>query len=281
MSLLLFQLGLELRKLFARRRSYLGFAGLFAMQCVMLVLVNRGESQADFRRLLQEHGLDFNRYFSGLTLATEIVMWTGFLPCALFLALVSGDVLSNEVEEGTLQMVLCRPVTRLRIVALKYISCVGYTMLLVGFLSLTALSMGIGSRGVGGLFFWSASEHMVAWHGPGAGAWRFCVALVLLAFGLVTVTSLGFMFSCLGIKPAAAVIAPIAILFLDFLFSNVPYFAGMRPWFLSTHIAAWMHVFENPIPWKKIAGDYACLALVDAALFSMAAMAFRRRDFRT
>lgn len=280
MSSFLLQLRQELKKLFARRRSYLGFGGFLLMEGVILLVVNRAESQAEFRRLLQEHGLEFNHYFSGLTLAAEMVVSMGFIPGALFLALIAGDVMSNEVEEGTLRMVLCRPVSRFRVALLKYVSCLGYTFALIGFLGVTSLAMGIANRGMGGLFVVSASEHLLAWHEPGPGAARFCLAVAFLAVGLLTVTSLGFFFSCFGIKSAAAVVATVAIVFLDFLLSNVPYFETLRPWFLSTHVAGWLQVFANPIPWKKLAEDGVCLMMTNAVLFGIAVTVFQRRDFK-
>ena len=39
----------------------------------------------------------------------------GFLLGGLFLALVSGDVVSKEVEDGTMRMMLCLPASRWRI----------------------------------------------------------------------------------------------------------------------------------------------------------------------
>ena len=39
-----------------------------------------------------------------------MVMWTVFLLGGLYLALVvAGDVMSKEVEDGTMRMILCRP----------------------------------------------------------------------------------------------------------------------------------------------------------------------------
>ena len=159
--------------MFARRRTYLGFGGFLVMESIILLLLNRDESRADFQRLLQQHGLEFDHYFSGLTLAGEIVAAIGFIPAALFLALVAGDVMANEAEEGTLRMVFSRPVSRFRIALLKYISCLGYTIALIGFLGVTSLIMGIANQGRGGLFVWSDSEHVLAWHEPGTGMARY------------------------------------------------------------------------------------------------------------
>ena len=71
-----------------------------------------------------------DRYFSGATLGLLMLMWTTFLLGALYLALVAGDVVAKEVEDGTLRMILCRPISRLRVGFLKYSACVLYTFAL-------------------------------------------------------------------------------------------------------------------------------------------------------
>jgi len=271
------QLGREIQRLSARRRTYLGFWGFLALEVVILLLLSRADSREEFRRLLQENGLEFDRYFSGLTLGVEIVVWTGFMPGALFLAFVSGDTMANEAEEGTLRMVFCRPVSRRRVVVVKYLTCLLYTGALIGFLGVTALALGVATRGWGGLFVPPSLGHLVAWHGAG-GVARFALGVPLLALGLTTVTSLGFLFSCLGMKPVTAMIGTISLVCLDFLFSSVPYFESVRPWFISARVAAWQLVFTDPIPWSRLTGDYACLLAVDLICVGLALAVFQRRD---
>src|SRR5581483_5290426 len=136
-SLFRLQLGHELRKLFARKRTYIGFGAFVLVEALVLFLVNLPKPRSHFRRLIEQNGYGFDEYFSGLTLALLMVMWTTFLLGALYLALVAGDVVSKEVEEGTLRMILCRPVSRARIVALKYLACIVYTFVLVLFIGLS------------------------------------------------------------------------------------------------------------------------------------------------
>ncbi len=70
--------------------------------------------------MIESNGFGFEQYFSGLTLGLHDAVWTALLLGGLFLALVAGDVVSKEVEEGTMRMMLCRPVSRWRIGLLKY-----------------------------------------------------------------------------------------------------------------------------------------------------------------
>ena len=280
MNALALQLWNELYKLFARKRTYLGFGAVVVVECVILWVMSRPQSVAQFRQLVAQHGLSFKRYYSGLTLGLEMVMWTGLILGALFLALVSGDVMSKEVEDGTLRMLLCRPVSRTRIVALKYTTCVIYTFALIFFLGATALGAGMLYCGTGGLLVSSPTEELFAVHEERAGLARYCVGMSFLALSLTSISSLGFMFSCLKIKPAAATISTLSIVFVDSTFRRVPFFGSLLPLFLSTHLAAWQQLFAVTIPWTRCCQDYSYLLSVDAVCFLFALLVFRRRDFK-
>lgn len=280
MSLFAVQLTNELHKLFARPRSYLGLAAIPIVECALLFVLHRPQSLNYFRRLIEQHGLSFDQYFSGLTLGVELVIWTSSALGALSLALIASDVMSKEVQEGTLQMTLCRPVSRARIVTVKYAACIIYTFALTFFVAGTSLMAGLLDRGMGGLFVWSPAEELFAAHEAGAGLTRFAAAMPGLALSLTSVTSLGFLFSCMRLKPATVTISTLSIVLVDSAARHVPYFESLRPWFLASHLAAWQQIFALTIPWKRLGFDYACLLAVDAICLSVALAIFERRDFK-
>jgi ABC-2 type transport system permease protein len=280
-ALFWFQLSNELRKLFARKRTHIGFVAFLLVEMLILFLVNLPKPRAHFRRLIEENGYAFEHYFSGTTIALLMMMWTTFLIGALYLALVAGDVVSKEVEEGTLRMMLCRPVSRGRIVALKYISCVIYTFALVFFIGLTTLGAGILYKGIGGLFAFAPMDNILALHETIPGLERYLGALPLLALSLTTVTSLGFMLSCFNMKPATATIITLSFMFLDSIFRNIPYFESLQPFFMTTHMSAWLQVFVVYIPWWRIVEDYAWLLALDATFVAVGFAVFHQRDFKS
>jgi ABC-2 type transport system permease protein len=280
MSLLFFQLKNELLKLFARKRTYIGFGAFLLVELMVLFMLNLPKPKASFRRLIEQNGYGFEQYFSGLTLGFLMLMWTTFLLGALYLALVAGDVVSKEVEDGTMRMMLCRPISRLRVLLLKYAACVVYTFALIFFIGLSALLAGVLYRGWGGLFAFSPMDRLFALYEPGPGMGRYLGALPLLALSLLSITTLGFLFSCLNMKPAAATIVTLSLFFFDFIFRNIPYFESLKGYFITTHTATWLHVMETHIPWQKMAEDYAYLLAVDATLIVIAIAVFHRRDFK-
>jgi ABC-2 type transport system permease protein len=280
MTLLFLQFRNELYKLFARKRTYLGFAAFLTVEVLILFLLNLPKPKAGFRRLIEQNGYGFDQYFSGSTLGLLILMWTTFLLGALYLALVAGDVVAKEVEDGTLRMILCRPVSRLRVGLLKYAACVFYTFVLACFIGLTALLAGLAYRGWGGLFVIAPQEHLLALYDAWPGFWRYLGALPLLSLSLVSISSLGFLFSCCNMKPAAATILTLSIFFFDSIFRNIPYFESLQPWFMTTHMTAWLLVFEYHIPWWRIAEDFTLLLALDLTFVLLGLAILQQRDFK-
>jgi ABC-2 type transport system permease protein len=280
MSLFLFQMANELRKLFARKRTYIGFGAFLLVEGFVLFMINLPKPRAHFRRLIEQNGYGFDQYFSGLTLGLLMLMWTTFLLGALYLALVSGDLVSKEVEDGTLRMTLCRPVSRSRIIALKYISSVIYTFVLIFFIGATAMAAGVLYHGLGGLFVFAPTEKIFALHEQWPGMARYFCALPLLALSLATVSSLGFMLSCFNMKPAAATIVTLSVMFLDSIFRNIPYFESLQPWFITTHMSAWLQAFAPYVPVWSMVEDYAYLFALDATFLVIALAVFQTRDFK-
>ncbi len=281
MSLFIRQLRAELRKMFARKRTYIGFGAFLAVELLVLALFQLPKVQAAYRRLIEGAGYGFSEYFSGVTLAFIILMSTISLLGSLYLSLVAGDVVSKEVEDGTMRMMLCRPVNRLRVLAVKYLACVIYTFVLISFIGITALLAGVARQGLGGLFVYAPLEGVFALYERGPGLVRYLACLPLLGFSFLSVTSLGFALSCFNMKPAAATITTLSYVMIDFIFKGIPYFESIKQWFLTTHMATWANIFREHIPWAQIGEDYAYLLAVDLTLVVIAAVQFQTRDFKS
>ena len=251
------------------------------METAVVVGLTRPKPQASFRHMIERSGFAFEHYFSGLTLGLQMVMWTVFIVGGLYLSLVAGDVVSKEVEEGTMRLMLCRPVARWKIVLQKYLACVVYTSALTLFIGGTALAAGTLYRGVGGLFAFSLSPRLFALFETGPGLSRYLGALPLLALALMTFASIGFFFSCLNMKPAAATIMTLSLLFFDSIFRQIPYFEPYRSYFITEHMSVWLQVFQARIPWRDMGMDAAYLFALDATFVVLGIVAFRERDFKS
>jgi ABC-2 type transport system permease protein len=279
-TLFILQLGGELQKLFGRKRTYIGFGAFLLIEILILILLQLPKVQRSFRHMIERSGYVFEQYFSGTTLAFEMLRWTIFFLGALYLALVAGDVVSKEVEEGTMRMILCRPIARWRVLIVKYLACVIYTFALIFFIGLTALLAGLLRQGTGGLFVFAPVEGVFALFDFGEGLKRYLGALPLLSLSLLSISSLGFMLSCFNMKPAAATIVTLSIFFVDVIFRNIPYFESLKQWFFTGHMATWLNIFQTHIPVAQMIEDYAYLLAADLTLVVIGVVNFQQRDLK-
>ena len=281
MTLFLRQLSGELRKLFARKRTFIGFGAFLAFEVVVLFLLRLEKVQSSIRKVIESAGYDAAGYLSGPTLGFLIVVWTVFLLEALFLALVAGDVVSKEVEDGSMRMILCRPVSRARILLLKGIVSVLYTFVLTIFVAVTALAAGFLNSGPGGLFVFAPLEGVFAFHDFGPGMLRYLAMIPLLALSLCTITAIAFSLSCFNMKPSTATIITLSVLFADTILKNIPYFESLRGWFITMKMTAWVRIFEYRIPWESMVEEYVWLMAINATLFIVGWQMFEQRDFKS
>ncbi|HRJ70824.1 MAG TPA: ABC transporter permease subunit [Terrimicrobiaceae bacterium] len=281
MRLFFRQLSGELRKLFARKRTFLGFGAFLAFEVVVLFLLRLEKVQGSIRRVIENAGYDAAGYLSGPTLGFLIVVWTVFLLEALFLALVAGDVVSKEVEDGSMRMMLCRPVSRGRILLLKGTVSVIYTFALTLFVAVTALAAGFANSGPGGLFVFAPLEGVFAFHDFVPGLLRYLAMVPLLALSLCTITAIAFCLSCFNMKPSTATIITLSVLFADTILKNIPYFESLRGWFITMKMTAWVRIFEYRIPWEAMVEDYMWLTAINATLFIVGWQMFEQRDFKS
>ena len=276
--MLLRQFGGELTKLAARRRTWIGFGAFAAIELIMPALFLLPKVSANIRRMIEARGEAFDEYFSGLTIALLTMRATVFFIGSLYLAMVSGEIVAKEVEDGTMRMHLCRPVSRLRLLALRYCTAALYTAALVWFIGLLALGISLLYAGAGNFFAYGFQDHASTFHPFREGLVRYLAVLPFLSLSLLTITSLGFMFSCFKMKPAAAIVATLTVFFTDLAMRSLSFFDSLHSWFITARMGSWMSIFQQEIPWPQIAEDYTVLLAMDASFFVVGWLAFQVRD---
>lgn len=276
------QLQHELLKLFARKRTHIGFGAFVALQVLILALLQLPRAKQAFDKLLLSNGYVPEDYYGGLTLAMVIIEFTIFLMGALYLALVGGDMVAKEIEDGTLRMVLARPISRLRLLGLKWLACAFYTCVLTVFLGLTSLAAGLlYRRCFGQMFVFLPHEELFGIFSTAEGLTRYALAIFLLSAAMQIITALAFMFSCFKMKPAAATILTLTVMFTDFVLRNVPFFHSFKQYFITHHTACWVRVYHDVIPWWSISESLVYLAALAASFWIVGAAAFCSRDFKS
>lgn len=276
------QLRGELKKLFARKRTYIGYVVFLVFEALLLSLwVYVGREQ--FEDLAKRNFIPVDLLSSSLTATYWIMGFSMFLLGSIYFALVAGDIVAKETEDGNLRMVLSRPVSRLRILVLKYCAVIIYTVTFVIFVGVTGYGMALFAMGTeGGLFIWNPEMYILAVYPDRDEAFqRLFIGACFMGLSMCVVTSLGFFFSCLKIKPAAASVMALSVFFIDFVLQNIPFLANHKDVFITFRMANWIYVLQENIPWERIVESYAILMGLCVSLFIMGWMVFQSRDFKT
>src|SRR4051795_8239818 len=143
----------ELRLIFRRRRNLAGLVVLAAVPVMISVAVktsapHRGDGP-DFFSSITENGL----FVALASLTIELGL---FLPLAV--AAISGDAVAGEANLGTLRYLLTVPVQRARLLSVKYVAIVIFSMVATLTVAVTGIVMGLALFGGGHLTLLSGTQ---------------------------------------------------------------------------------------------------------------------------
>lgn len=272
----------ELLKLFARKRTYIGFGVFTALQIVILVLLKTLGFEKWMARFIAPQTDSFEYYISALTLAFIVVKLSVFILGGIYLSLVSGDIVAKESEDGHLRLLLARPVSRFRLLLLKYLTSSAYAVALILFLFFVAFLLGIAMKGWGGGFFAFAPEiGVVGFYDWTPGLKRYLLAAVMLGLSMTSVGSIAFFLSCFRIKPAAATIGALSYALVDMILRESGFMESYEHFLITKHISVWARVLAETIDWTLILRSFAVLLALNITLFTLGYAVFESRDLKS
>jgi len=276
-----FQLKSELWKLFAKKRSYMGFSMFLLAQLLIVLIFRYSNAQQSILRSVSRAGFNGERYLSMLTIATVMVTVLAYTLLPLYVALVGGDFVSKEVEDGTLRMILCRPISRVRLLCVKWLA--GFVFACVLVLSLGAFALmfcAIWFPTTGGLFIVIPGQGLAVYE-MADGLKHYALAHLFLVAKASTILSLAFMFSCFDMKPAAATVLALSLILIDRILMELPYFQDLQHWFLGNYLNTWQMMFAERIPWWKTGESLSVMIGASLTFVVIGATAFQVRDIKS
>ncbi len=261
----------------------MGYGAFIVMEALILGVYKLDAGKNYTKKMVEQNGLDFSIYYSSLSVTFLIMLFSMFLLGSIYFALVAGDIVAKENEDGNLRLVFARPISRLRLLTVKYAAVCLYTFTFVFFVGVTGYLMAVAAIGwQGGLFVIEPKMKVFAAYPEWIdGAGRMVLAAVGIGVSMITLSSIAFMFSCQRIKPAAATIITLTILFVDFILQNFPFFKPYESYFITWRMSCWIYFVEQHISWAKITEAYAFLIGLNATLFTIGWLSFQTRDFKT
>lgn len=275
------QLKNELWKLFGKKRTYIGFGAFLLVQSAMLLMFKYTRWQTQFEKLLSGNGYLASEYISALTVAVVMLLPQILLLLPLYVALVGGDLVAKEAEDGTLRMILSRPISRVRLLLVKWLAGIIFATVLVLVLGVLALGFARLFFPWSGMFVFAQMNSTFGIFPPSQGLALFALSHLFIVVNAVTLLSVAFMFSCCNMKPAAATILALSYFFVNMVMQRIPFFEVYQNWFITHHFECWLLVFQNPTPWAQIIQSELILLAISATAFVIGAMLFQVRDIKS
>jgi ABC-2 type transport system permease protein len=179
-----------------------------------------------------------NGVFVALTALTVVLPL--FLPLAV--AVVSGDSVAGEAGLGTLRYLLVVPVSRVRLLLVKYAGTGAYCVV-------TALIVAIVGAGLGALLFpvgpvtlLSGTQVSLA-----GGLVRLLLVALYVAAMMAGLAAIGLFVSTLTESPIAAMATTSVLAVLSQVLGSVPQIAWLHPWLFSHYWLDYGDLLRDPI----------------------------------
>ncbi len=277
-----YQLRNELWKMFGKKRTYIGFGAFLLAHSTILLLFRYWQGpRRDMAHRLELLGYASEKFISNLTMAVAVLIPVAMLLLPLYVALVGGDLLAKEAEDGTLRMILARPISRFRLALVKWLAGLVFSLVLTLALGVSGAAFASCLFPAGGLFAFLPMDGIFSVFGSADGWSRYAMATLILSANAATIMGLALMFSCFNVKPAAATVLALSCLLTSKIIQEMPYFHELQSWFFTYHMNGWIKLFEQRVPWPDILQSLSILFGFNLTLLIIGCVAFQVRDIKS
>ncbi|MEV4702727.1 ABC transporter permease [Actinoplanes sp. NPDC049316] len=230
----------ELRLIAVRRRNQVGLAALAAVPVVLAVAMkvatpegpDRGDGPNFFSQILG------NGFF--VALAALGVELTLFLPIAV--AMLAGDAVAGEANQGTLRYLLAVPVDRTRLLAVKYAGIVMGAFVAPLTVAVSGLVVGLLLFGGGNVTTLSGTQI-----GLGTALLRLLLVCLYLGVCLSALGAIGLFLSTLTEQPMGATIALAMLTVTSWILGQIPQLDWLHPYLLTRHWTDFGELLRDPV----------------------------------
>jgi ABC-2 type transport system permease protein len=273
-------IAIELRKLFRRPRTWLAIGLLDLLPTVVAILLavthvgpRPGEGPAFLSAVLANGSL-----FAVAALAIVLPL---FLPVAV--AVIAGDAVAGEAQQGTLRYLLIRPVGRTRLLVAKLVATFTFVVVAVVIVSGTGYIAGRLLLGHGSEASLSAAVTSVSGSSltPGQIAWRTIITIGYVAFSMLGVAAMALFLSTLTDSPLSASIGALAFLIGSSLLLTLGAARALLPYLPTRYWLSFIDLFRDPILWRNIERGVALQAVYVLVLLGAAWANFTTKDIKS
>jgi ABC-2 type transport system permease protein len=254
----------ELRLIAVRRRNQIGLAALAAVPIILALALKLSEPPAGAE---STHGPEFFSQILGngffVALAALGVELTLFLPIAV--AMLAGDSIAGEANQGTLRYLLTVPVGRTRLLAIKYAGIVFGAFVAPLTVAASGLVIGLLLFGGGDVTLLSGAQI-----GLGPALLRLLGVCLYLGVCLSALGAVGLFLSTLTEQPMGATIALTMLTVASFVLLQIPQVGWLHPYLLTRYWQDFGELLREPVsagalqPGLLSAGAYILIFLTAA-----------------
>lgn len=236
---------IELYKIFSKPRTYIGFGAIV----VIVLAIEFGiliEGDTMMGIIIQNikdrfifEGNIINQY-----LVSYLILNTLWIHVPILVALVTGDMLAGEANSGTFRLILTRPVSRVRLVAAKFIAGWIYAIMLVAVMAILSIGFGLVLFGPGDLMVVTNKVNVFAANDV---LWRFTGAYAYGVLSMTTVAALSFLLSSFADNSIGPIIGTVAIIIGITIISTVgaSLLGPVNKFLFTSYLPSWQLFFQT------------------------------------
>ena len=208
---------------------------------------------------------------SGMTFTAFILVITGGFLLTLVVALLFGDMIAGEASRSTLKYLLTIPVGRTRLLFVKVV--VSATVLVIGVLLLTGVSLLVGTISYGGGGLQVPIGPLLD---PGESLLRILAAVALICLHLSWAAALGTLLTVYSDAPLAAAGGVVLASIVSSILERIPDLGNVVTYLPTYNTSAFQQFFAARVDFAPI-GDSGLSALIYSLVFTAAAVWWFRR----
>jgi ABC-2 type transport system permease protein len=263
----------EIRRQASRRRTQMALGFMVVLPLIILAAFQLDSGDDD-----EGGGGEFSRLADIATAGGPnfalftLLVSSGFL-LVVVVALFCGDTVASEASWGSLRYLLAVPVPRARLLGIKLVTALLYSLLALVTLTGTALLAGTLRYG------WEPLQGPIGGAIPaGEGMLRLAGILGYLAISLLVVGSLAFLLSVSTDAPLGAVGGAVLLQILSSILDQIEALGTLRN-FLPTHYSqAWLGLLSTPLQSDNIVKGCISALSYATVFFALAWWRFLRKD---
>lgn len=236
----------ELFKTFKKPRTYIAFGAIAAIVfLIQLALLINGKEYVQFILSSIDDSLviPYEKITNGYWICFAILNLL-LIHVPILVALVAGDIIAGEANAGTLRLLLTKPLSRTKLMLIKFLACVIYTLLLLIWMAFLSLLISILLFGTNDLVI--AKEFELVQIQKADVLWRYFAAFGFAAVALVVVAALSFFLSSISENSIGPIVATVSIIIVLTILSEmrIPIYDNtVKPYLFTTHMLGWKGFF--------------------------------------